>query len=370
MSRKRSARRVLALPERPHFRVTDNKSEILLELLRELARQSQGLEAQLFHSQRDVARKYRVPLSLAAHIYRELEREGILRPVRGEGTFLEGFNGTRRASVRGIVGIASSLTQFLTQQDYRMFRMQLERELQKLEFAIADMLFELGEAADDVARRVKACQVDRVVWYAPQKHAKEVALRLHDKGISICGVADKGYPSIQCQYEIHRESALARIVEEWKKEAITSVKVAVGPARTPANEERIGRALDGMGMEAKFVSLGAQTLRHFVGGLASTLKVGIVILNSVASLMASEDPDSFDRLSKRCRVALIDGPVSLRGTRSYDAVVDLVTVDWAAVARRVADDISKSRPLGSGQPCVFEAAAQYRVQLGKYSQRI
>ena len=102
VSRKKITRRIPPLPKRPHFRATDNKTEILLALLRKAAKASQTAEPQLFHSLREVVQRFRIPLSLGAGIYRQLEREGILRPIRGSGTLLEGLNGTRNARVKGI----------------------------------------------------------------------------------------------------------------------------------------------------------------------------------------------------------------------------------------------------------------------------
>jgi hypothetical protein len=338
--------------------------------LREVALSSRGTEPRLFHPQRDVAEKYRVPLSLAAHLFHELEREGILRPIRGAGTLLEGLNGTRKPVLRGVVAIASSLTQFMGQQDYRMFQMRLGRELQKREFAAAETFYEAGETADDLAERLQGCHPDRVIWYSPRKLSREVALRLHDRGIPIIGVNDNGYPGIRCQYEIRREAALAEIVGAWKKQAMTSVTVAVGATRSAVDDERVSRTVDALDMGVKFVSLGSRTVRQFIGCLTKGLRVGIVMMNSVASLMATEEPESFDRLTKYSRVALLDGPVSIPAARMTNATVDLVTVDWQAVAKRIVDDLTTRRPGALEQPCVFEATAQCGVPLSRFSQRL
>ncbi len=157
------------------------------------------------------------------------------------------------------------------------------------------------------------------------------------------GIADTEYSPIPCPYEIRREPALAAIVGESKKAEITTVKIAVGPTRSAGVEECIGRTLDALDMDAKFVSLGSQTVKQFVvilGGHGQ--KFGVVLLNSVASLMAGE-PECFDRLSKSSRVALFDGPVSLPYAKSSAATVDLMMVDWHAVSERIVGDLARPR---------------------------
>ena len=75
-------------PKRPLFRATDNKTEILLALCQGGKGQSGGGASVVSLVERSGTR-FRIPLSLGAGIYRQLEREGILRPIRGSGTLLK-----------------------------------------------------------------------------------------------------------------------------------------------------------------------------------------------------------------------------------------------------------------------------------------
>src|SRR2546423_7206528 len=109
MPRKKIARKIPPLPKIPRLRQDEHKTERLLKLLRDIAVRIQTPEAQLFYPLREIAQKFRVPVSLAGKVYRELEREGILRRIRGSGTVLQGVNPTRKLSVRGVIAIASSL---------------------------------------------------------------------------------------------------------------------------------------------------------------------------------------------------------------------------------------------------------------------
>jgi DNA-binding transcriptional regulator YhcF (GntR family) len=209
-----------------------------LALLREAAKASQAAEPQLFHSLREVVQKFRIPLSLGAAIYRQLEREGILRPIRGSGTLLEGLNGTRNARVKGIVTIAASLSRFVTHQDYRTFVITMGRELRGHDLAAAETFYEGADTGSGLVDRLKECHPDKVIWYRPPKLFREVLPRLHDIGLPIVGVNDGGFSRACYQYEISREPALIKIVREWKSEGLNQVKVAIGPTRSPIAEER------------------------------------------------------------------------------------------------------------------------------------
>ena len=370
VSRKKITRRIPPLPKRPLFRVTDNKTEILLALLRKAAKASQGAEPQLFHSLREMVQKFRIPLSLGAGIYRQLEREGILRPIRGSGTLLEGLNGTRNARVKGIVAIAASLSRFVTHQDYRTFVITMGRELRGHDLAAAETFYEGAETGSGLVDRLKECHPDKVIWYRPPKLLREVLPRLHDIGLPIVGVNDGGFSRACFQYEISREPALIKIVREWKSEGLNQVKVAIGPTRSPMAEERIGRILEELDVGMKSVSLGSQSPRHFLDSLAKGRNFGVVILNSAAASLAVGAPEALSRLSERCRLALVDGPVSVLSTKSSDVIVDLVTIDWESLTKRIADDLWAPPCAISDRPFAFEATALCRVPLSRYSQRL
>ncbi len=371
MSRKSVSRRLPPLPKTPLLRQRDNKTELLLGLLRDFARSNQGGEALLFYSQREVARKYAVPASLVAKIYRTLEAEGLLRPIRGSGTLLEGSGPTPRSTAHGLLAIASSLPRFLTEQDARIFLLQMQRECRKRNVIPTAVFFEGNETADMLGDRLKISRPDRIIWYSPQRLSREVALRTHDAGIPIIGIADIGYPAIPCQYEVCRWPALRKIVGEWKRDAaLARVRVALGPARSAAEEARIGRTLAEMDLDAQFIRLRSQTIRHFIDSLVKNPTSGIIVESSAASILATHYPGAFARLAKYSRLALVGGPVRGLHTMINEATVDMVVVDWRVVARRILDDFLRRSQPARDEPCVFEALAEYQVPVGRDSQTV
>lgn len=370
MSRKKITRQIRPLPKRPLFRPADNKTERLLALLRDVALSSQKPESQPFYPLREVAQKFGIPLSLGWKIYRRLEEEGILRPIRGSGTFLAGLNSRRVTEVEGVVAIASSLSRFLNHQDYRMFVTLLCRELRTRNFAASRTFFEVGESAGDIAGRLKESRPDTVIWYSPEKVSREVAGRLHDLGIAIIAICGSGSSHIGCDYVVRRQLAVSAIVRAWKKQSITTVKVAVGPSRSSADEEKIGRTLEDLEIEAKFVTPGSGPLKEFFKRLAAGPSCGIIVSHATAVHLSMNAPEALGQLAKGSPLALIDGPISVPLAKFTELIIDLVAVDWAAAAKLIGNDLSNSHFRVSGEPRIFEAAALLRVPLSRYAQKL
>lgn len=55
-----------------------------------------------------------------------------------------------------------------------------------------------------------------MLWYMPDRCARETALLLKDSGVRVIGVADGGLPAWPCRFEISRENATAKIMRDWK----------------------------------------------------------------------------------------------------------------------------------------------------------
>src|SRR5438046_6128371 len=99
------------------------KGDRLLKTIRAFARKQQRETQRIFLSLREAARRFGVPLSMIAAVYRQLEREGLLAGVRGSRTVLQAIGSDRQVSVQAIVGMPMSLSSFVTRQKSRMFFM-------------------------------------------------------------------------------------------------------------------------------------------------------------------------------------------------------------------------------------------------------
>src|SRR3954452_6402273 len=201
MARKKVTRALAPLPSRRALEKAHHKTEALIDILRDVAVKNQQAQPRAFHSVRDVAAHFRVPVSTVSRAYQHLEQEGLLTRVRGSKTLLQGLQFDRRLSVRAFVGLPASLSAFLTLQAYRMFFIKIRRELRLRGFATAMLFAEKEEASSGaLSERLKAYEVDTVVWLQPPREAQETALRLSDLGIRLIGVAHEDLATIPCRY--------------------------------------------------------------------------------------------------------------------------------------------------------------------------
>src|SRR5688572_20884531 len=216
MARKKVPRSLAPLPDKRALAGAHHQTERLIEILRGVAVKNQQEQPRAFYSLREVARRFQVPLSAVSRAYDQLEQEGLLNRVRGSKTVLQGLHFDRQLSVRAFVGLPASLPAFVTLQDYRMFLIRLRRELRLRGFAAATAYFERGEAGTGgLSTRLKAYEVDTVIWFQPPPEAKETALRLADMGIRLLGVTNDDFPSIPCRYQVRREAATRALLAEW-----------------------------------------------------------------------------------------------------------------------------------------------------------
>jgi hypothetical protein len=208
-----------------------------------------------------------------------------------------------------------------------------------------------------------------VVWYCPDTVSKELALRLADRGVPIVGLSDGGLSAIHCQYEIDRQAAIRSILIEWKKRGIAFIKIGVGARRSTADEERTSLAVRDLDLNIEFIAIGIQGMGRFVESLAGDPTCGTMLLHSAASLLATRAPEALVGLTKSSRIALVDGPVSFPLAKLSDGLVDMLIVDWQAVAKRIVADLLKQKLPDRHHPFVFDAAAFYRVPLSGYAEK-
>src|SRR5262249_39086027 len=99
MPRAKVSRDLGPLPPRTALNGSHDRSDGLLQLLRSFAIKNQREQSRVFYSVREVAQRFRVPVSTVAKIYRDMEHEGLLSRVRGSKTILQGLRYDRRLSV-------------------------------------------------------------------------------------------------------------------------------------------------------------------------------------------------------------------------------------------------------------------------------
>jgi hypothetical protein len=374
MARKKVPRSLAPLPGRRAVERAHHKTETLMEVLRDVAAKNQQEQPRAFYSVREVATHFHVPVSTVSRVYHRLEQEGLLSRVRGSKTILQGLHFDRHLSVRAFVGLPASLPAFVTLQDYRMFFIRLRRELRLRGFAAATAYFERGEAGTGaLSTRLKAYEVDTVIWFQPPPGAKETALRLADMGIRLLGVANDHFPSIPCRYQVRRDAATRTLLAEWKASNAVERVILVQSAdqRSAAPGETLPTLLEELEIKWSVANYGGQRSEAFLRTLQKAKTDGILFSSSaLASKFCFRSPSGVTDLLQTQRVALIHGPVGMPFASVPEVKVDLVTVDWQLVAERIVNDLITQDAFQAPGPTVFEAKAQLRVSLSEFAQSI
>jgi hypothetical protein len=373
MARKKVPRTLAALPKRRTVQAASHKTEALTEILRNVAVKNQSEQPRAFYSLRAVAAHFRVPFSTVARVYNRLEQEGLLSRVRGSKTILQGLHFDRQLSVRAFVGLPASLSAFVTIQDYRSFFIKIRRELRLRGFATAMAFFEKEEARTGIlSNRLKAYEVDTVLWFQPTKNIKETALRLADMGIRLIGIAHDQFPVIPCRYELRREAAIRELFTDWKARAETTQVIIVQwkDHRSPALEEILSTTLEEVGIKSSVVTFHGQRNEAFLHTLQKSNSGIIFSSPGLASRFCFRCPNAVTKLLQQNRVAFLNGPVSMPFAKVPDVQVDLVVFDWELIAERIVNDLITQVAFAASSPTVFDARAKLRVSLSDFAQNI
>jgi hypothetical protein len=374
MARKRVTRTLSQLPKHSAIRAAHHKTERLLEILRGVAAKNQRKQPRAFYSVRDVATRFRVPISTVSRIYGQLEQEGILSRVRSSKTILQGLLYDRRLSVRAFVGLPASESAFVTLQEYRMFFNRIKRELRLRGFGAAMVFFKRQELKTSaLSDRLKTYQVDTVVWFSPPNDARETISRFCDLGIRVLGVGEGRGTVIPNRYEMRRDAAIKYLLSEWKlQNGIEKVTLVESREhRSPGNDAILETVLDELQIQSVIANFTNQPIEPFLRGLQKS-KTGAIIFPSsaLASMFCFRRPGAVTELLQRQRVAFVDGPVNMPFAKMPDARVDLVTVNWRLVAAVIVNDLITQEAFQRPGPTIFEAQPHLRVPWNEFAQSI
>lgn len=346
----------------------ERKSDDLFKTVRELALKEQSEDPQLFLSLREAARRFDVPVSMMAAVYRRLVDEGILSSVRSSRTVLRGRGSNRKLNVRGIIGMPVSGPRLHTLRDYREAFVSLRQELHALGFLIVPFYSE--ERAIDPARVVtnaKEERVDTVIGLLPERTARETALRLRDLGVRFIGLNIGGISDAFCRYEVRRRQAILAILNRWRTdEELWATKIVLAGHETAGEMERIARICQVIakeGFDCAIATVPEGRISRFLKSLCAR-KNNVLLPAPAAAMLGSRAADTLLEVFETCRVALIDGPLDAPFCAARPEIrVDLVTVNWPHVSKRIAHDIVTGEAFGHLETTIFEAKAHLRASL-------
>jgi hypothetical protein len=335
-----------------HTDIAEEKSALILRLLRQKAQRSRNKKPQPFFSIRAVASHFAVPPTTVSRIYSQLKDEGLLASIWGSKTFVEPVQIDNHLRVRAVVALPASLTSFCTGREYRTFFLEMRDALWKLGFATR-LLFYEGHDADEptFAELLLNYKVDIVIWFLPTPRMKGTASRLVDRGIRAITVTDFPASPAEHPYYISRERALKDGLLAWQKDGITSITVLRSPCLEAANTfATVEKCLRDAALPYTIVNVETWQFQ-----LQRKNRAIIFPSSELAMRLGSRDPGRFAELLEQSRVLMVNGLIDLPGWYPVNASIDVIEVDWEIVAKRIASDLAKSTRSPIDAPIVFQA---------------
>ncbi len=372
MARTRVSRDLGPLPARSALR-TAYKSKTVRQILHSLAIKNQTEQSRIFYSLREVAARFKVPVSAVAKIYRDMESEGLLSRVRGSKTILNGMRYSRRP-VRAVVGLPAVFSNFIAIPEYRNFFTSIQRELWLRGFATTTVLFQPEEVEDgSLSERLKNYEIDSVIWLQPGPSARHLRLRLMDQGIRVIIISQIGTPPTLSRYYLWKERAIEKLLREWKERNSVRRVIVVNSEeyRAVVIEEILRIVLGDLGLDAVTRTLKDEAPETFLRQLSHTDTDGVIFASAgLASMFSFRCCARFVDLLRTHRVALIDGPIDLAFARVPDALFDLVTIDWKAVAESIVNDMITLQAFDQNRHTTFTGECYMRVPISKFCESV
>jgi hypothetical protein len=372
MARRQIARSLPKLPKPAELPSRGHRTEQLLNVLRKLALTSQGNQPQPFYSVRDIGSHFRVPLATVSAVFKQMEREGVLTSVRGSQTTLSARKYDRKLTVRGFVGLPTSLTSFMTLPYRRMFLLRLRRELRLRGFAAAILLLDQPDELE-IIDRIRYYEIDTVIWSYPDRSARPRILQLRDFGVRVIGIRDSGTPSIRCRYELRRDEGISRILTDWvRSKSVRSIVLLTSSGRSASagDEMQIQALLHEKGIPFRLTRIMDDNFEAALRATGQEKGQGVILLAPTPSMFSFRLPNDFAKLLRNNRVALLHGFVDIPFTHIPDVFADVVAMDWQAVSKTIVDDLITQVAFKESLPTVFQAVAHLRVPLRNFAHAI
>ncbi len=349
-------------PGQAPFPAHVNQTRELIELLRKAVRRVRRSQPHPFYSMREIARFFHVPVPTVSLVYRKLEQEGLLVPLRGSMTLVQPMKMRPRVPVRAVVGIPIWLRGFLDLRDWRLFFIRFEEYLRQHQFA-ANFVFyhEKERYVPDFAERLLAHQFDIVIWFTPDRGVSQIRDRLTDNGVRFIAISGSTSPFPGHQYELSWSHALKKGLLEWKRDGITRVLIPRSSDWPREEFHGLMPAIRAAGLPHSIANHRGNDFRGYVASLQSDHGAGVIFDDDLfCTGLCNRAPEAMIRLFEQRRV-LVTRSINLPDAYLQQLRVDMAYMDWYQVGRRIVDDLMTRKAFAHRTPVIFEAKWMPRV---------
>lgn len=311
------------------------RSEAILEALRQTARDIRDTDSQPFYSIRSAARHFGIPAAAVARMYVRLRHEGLLSTVWGAKTRVEPAELDRQLHVRAYVAVPVCSTRLAVLDEYAAFVAALVEQLKAAGFAAHPLVYQnMHSTQPDFAAMVIRALPDAVIWPFPPTAARENLARFGDRGIKVICVAADGESANRNLCRVSRRRALTRCINAWRTQKIEHLTVvrgdAVGCDPAVADIQSVLAAA-----EEKFETVQVISVSELQSPQPVRNGAAVIFSSSLAAArLTAQSPVVAQTLFQSRQTLLYDGAFHLPFTDS-DAPGDVLSFDATALARRV-----------------------------------
>ena len=345
----------------------EQKSALILRLLRRRAQENRTKNRQPFYSIRAVANHFAVPVTTVSRIYGRLKDEGLLAAVWGSKTFLESTQIDKQSRIRAVVALPASLSSFCSVRNYRAFFLSMRDVLWRLGFATRLLFYEGHDAEQpSFAELLLSYKIDVVIWYMANTKCNDTAGSLIDHGIRLITIGDCLPSRGKHWYYPSRQRAVTKGLIAWQKAGIASVTVVRAASCKPvAKLPMIEACLREADMRYTFANIRSGFRRNELHALSQRKDSAFIFPSSeLVVQFGSRDPAAFEQLINHSRVMLVEGRVDFPAFDTIDGVVDLIEIDWQLAAGQISRDLLNLGRSPSNGPITFEAQWHPQRPLG------
>lgn len=342
-----------------------NKQSVVLEELRKAAKRLRKRKSQPFYSMRDITSYFKVSLRTVARVYETLDREGVLKRLRGAQTLLIGNADSTQRLVRGVIGFPVWLHAMVVSPFARALLAELLERMRQNGFVVDIIFFRTNEDCEpDFGKRLLQHNLNAIIWHTPHPLASDVRLFLQDHGVRQITIQlkESTMSMFPPDYLLDWQPAYQAMAKTWHNEGIREVFIPT-PVYLPSQQaiKSFCKLLNESGIETRLVEGNASALLENVRGQHS--KAVAFMDQQGADSLCNKSPGIMEEISFNARLAFCRGMIRIPYFEDRPIKVDVVGFSAVEMAERIAKDFCDPSSLQILKPHTFEAVYRARKRV-------
>ncbi len=204
-----------------------DKRNTIAEVLRPVVVRYRQQRSFTFYPAREIADFFGVSLQTATLAMGVLEKEGLLRRIRGSHTIVTGIHDITRVKLRAVAGFPLGWIEDKYSYAHRRLSRELGDELWKHNISLDTIPYmEIGGHLPDFTERIHRHGINFAVWMTPLTHVRKTFLHLEDQGVRNLVIdLNTQTAGFKTQVVIDMVSAYETVALRWRDSGITRVLV-------------------------------------------------------------------------------------------------------------------------------------------------